>query len=450
MDSQGSLQGQGSGSSGFPSGTMPKIGVLIVDDIADTRDNLSKLLMFERDIEVVGTAGSGPEALEVSRKLTPDVVLMDINMPEMDGIKAAELMSTEMPGIGIIMMSVQGEQDYLRRAMLAGAREFLVKPFSGDDLVRSIRHVYRMESSKRAMAAAAVPMNGTVMLGMRNGEEERNQGRVLTVVSPKGGVGRSTVAANLAVALKLSTQKKVALVDGSLYFGDLGVMLNLLSNKTIVDAVEHVDDLDADLLNDIMVTHSSGVKVLLAPPQPEMAELVTAEHIRRVLVELAANFDYVVVDTWPSFADTVLTAMDLADEILLVMTLEMTAIKDVKLYLEVVEKLNYPAEKVKLVLNRSGSAGGIKVEAVEETLRHKIMVGLSNDGVAMLMAINQGVPLVISAREHPFSRDIYRLARLITSATPEEAQLAQVTANVQAQDAAMNTRLISRLKAAFR
>jgi pilus assembly protein CpaE len=142
--------------------------------------------------------------------------------------------------------------------------------------------------------------------------------------------------------------------------------------------------------------------------------------------------------------------MDLANSILLVMTLEMTAIKDVKLYLEVVDKLNYPAEKVNLVLNRAGSAGGIKVEAVEETLRHKILVGLSNDGVAMLMAINQGVPLVISAREHPFSRDIYRLARLLTSTNPEEAQLAQVTANVQAQDGAMNTRLMSKLRAAFR
>jgi len=429
---------------------MPKVGVLIVDDISDTRENLSKLLMFERDIEVVGTAGSGPEALEMARRLYPDVVLMDINMPEMDGIKAAELMSSELPGIGIIMMSVQGEQDYLRRAMLAGAREFLVKPFSGDDLVRSIRHVYRLESSKRAMAQAAIPMQNTGMLGAKPGDDEPRQGRVITVVSPKGGVGRSTLAANLAVALKLSTQKKVALVDGSLYFGDLGVMLNLLSNKTICDAVEHIDDLDIDLLNDIMVTHSSGIKVMLAPPQPEMAELVTAEHVRRVLVELSEHFDYVVVDTWPSFADTVLTAMDLADSILLVMTLEMTAIKDVKLYLEVVEKLNYPPEKVNLVLNRSGSAGGIKVEAVEETLRHKIMVGLSNDGVAMLMSINQGVPLVISAREHPYSRDIYRLARLISSTVVEEGQLAQVTANAQAQDGAMNTRLMSKLKAAFR
>jgi pilus assembly protein CpaE len=142
--------------------------------------------------------------------------------------------------------------------------------------------------------------------------------------------------------------------------------------------------------------------------------------------------------------------MDLADHILLVMTLEMTAIKDMKLYLEVVDKLNYPAEKVKLILNRAGSAGGIKVEAVEETLRHKVMVGLSNDGMAMQMAVNQGVPLVISAREHPFSRDIYRLSRLLTSTSIEESALAQATATVQAEERSTNTRLMSKLKAAFR
>src|SRR5437868_3433010 len=146
-------------------GSISKIGIVIVDDIADTRENFSKLLMFERDIEVIGTAGSGPEAIEMCRRLRPDVVLMDINMPEMDGIKAAEILSTEMPAIGIIMMSVQSEQDYMRRAMLAGAREFLVKPCSGDDLIRSIRHVYRLESSKRALANAAPPPGTTMLNG---------------------------------------------------------------------------------------------------------------------------------------------------------------------------------------------------------------------------------------------------------------------------------------------
>ena len=434
------------------SGSMPKIGILIVDDIADTRDNLGKLLMFERDMEVIGTAGSGPEAIEACRRLHPDVLLLDINMPEMDGIKAAEIISSEFPGIGIIMMSVQGEQDYLRRAMLAGAREFLVKPFSGDDLTRGIRHVYRLEATKRAMVSAAVPGNLANQIATPRSGEGSSQGKIVAVVSPKGGVGRTTVAVNLAVALKLSTQKKVALVDGSLYFGDVGVMMNLLSSKTIVDAAEHIDDLEGDLLNDLMATHSSGVKVLLAPPTPEMAELITAEHMRRILAELASGYDYIVVDTWPSFADTVLTAMDLADSILLVMTLEMTAIKDVKLYLEVVEKLDYPRAKVKLILNRSGSTGsGIKVEAVEETLHQKVMVGLSNDFAVMNTAINQGVPLVISGREHPFSRDIYRLARLISTSGQEETTApSAITSNATKNGDPANTKLLSKLKAAFR
>src|SRR3954453_16565413 len=150
-------------------GSVPKIGVVIVDDIADTRENFSKLLMFERDIEVVATAGSGPEAIEICRKIRPDVVLMDINMPDMDGIKTAEILSSELPAIGIIMMSVQSEQDYLRRAMLAGAREFLVKPFSADELINSIRHVHELEKVRRARYApvqqAAAPGAAPVAVG---------------------------------------------------------------------------------------------------------------------------------------------------------------------------------------------------------------------------------------------------------------------------------------------
>ncbi len=125
-----------------------QIRVLIVDDIPETRDHLTKLLGFETDIEVVGAAASGREAIEMAKELTPDVVLMDINMPDMDGIAATERLSAEVPTAAVVMMSVQGEADYLRRSMLAGAREFLVKPFSSDELTASIRQVYTREREK--------------------------------------------------------------------------------------------------------------------------------------------------------------------------------------------------------------------------------------------------------------------------------------------------------------
>src|SRR4051794_2003784 len=336
-----------------------KIRVMIVDDIPETRDNFAKLVMFERDIEVIDTAGTGAEAIEKARQVQPDVVLMDINMPDMDGLRATEIINAELPGVAVIIMSVQGEQDYLRRAMLAGAREFLVKPCTGDELVDSIRKVYRLEANKRRVMGQYqfVPPGGA-----GGGEEGSDQGRIFCVFSPKGGVGCTVLATNLAVALKQTTNKKVALVDGNLVFGNVDVMLNVISNKTINDVVSRIDQLDEELLRDVMVTHSSGVRVLLAPQQPELAELVTADHMRRILLELRQAYDYVIVDTWPSFQETVLAILDLADRILLMMTLELPAIKHVKQFLEIQEKLGYPADKVLLVLNRADSKLGIKTD----------------------------------------------------------------------------------------
>ena len=156
-----------------------KIGVVIVDDIPETREHVSKLLSFENDIEVVGMAASGMEALELAARLRPDVVLMDINMPGMDGIATAEQLSSSVPTASLVMMSVQGEADYLRRSMLAGAREFLVKPFSSDELCSSIRQVYARERDKlgRMLPAITTPSGQVPMVA-----GAREPGRVVTLL----------------------------------------------------------------------------------------------------------------------------------------------------------------------------------------------------------------------------------------------------------------------------
>src|SRR3954465_2231481 len=178
-----------------------RIKVLIVDDIPETRDHLSKLLGFESDVEVVGAAAGGPEAVVMAGSVKPDVVLMDINMPGMDGITPTEKLATEVPTAAVIMMSVQGEADYLRRSMLAGAREFLVKPFSSDELTASIRQVYAREQEKQSRRATGPVMasgNGTAAAAPLG--EGDHDGLVVAVFSPKGGVGRTTIAVNMAVA----------------------------------------------------------------------------------------------------------------------------------------------------------------------------------------------------------------------------------------------------------
>jgi pilus assembly protein CpaE len=393
-----------------------KIRILIVDDIADTRENLAKLIGFEPDMEVAATAGGGQEAVNLAKQHRPHVILMDINMPDMDGITATEIISNTVPESPIIMMSVQGEQDYLRRSMLAGAREFLVKPFSADELINSIRHVHELEKVRRARYAPVAPVaapGGPAALAPTG----RDIGKIITFFSPKGGVGRTTIATNLAVALHQLTNKPVVLVDGSLPFGDIAVILNMSPKaKTIADLIGSFETADSDVIESILVQHSTGIKVMLAPPTPESTELITGAHIKHVLELLRERYAYIVVDTWPSFQEQVITMLDVADVILTLMTLEITSLKNVRVFMEVVEKLGYDDAKVQLVANRNDSSGGIKASDVEASLGRKIPHTIVSDGRTLVLAVNRGVPFVISHRDSQVAKDIFTLAQKVISA----------------------------------
>jgi len=391
-----------------------KIRVMIVDDIIDTRDQLEKLLFFEKDIEVVAKASNGREAIALARQHRPQVILMDINMPDMDGIAATEAILTQDPTIQVIIMSVQGETDYIRRAMLAGAREFLIKPISADDLYRSIRHVARLAATR-----PVVPVMG--MSGQTASGPSGVDGEIFAVFSPKGGVGVSSIAANLAVAIRQQTNKKVALVDGNVLFGDLSVLLNLRLDKTILDLASRIEGLDRDLLNDVMATHPTQIRVLLAPPDPQRGELVTADQIRTILEALRQEFHYVIVDTPASFQDRSLAALDLAQRVITLMTLEMHCIRNVKLFLEVADLLGYPADKVMLVLNKATNRTGIRAEDVEKHLQRKLALQIGDAAQEMTLAINQGTPLILAKPNHQVSKDIMNLARELVAKSSKEA-----------------------------
>jgi pilus assembly protein CpaE len=404
-----------------------QIRVLIVDDIPETRDHLTKLLSFESDINVVGSAASGGEALELAAQLVPDVALMDINMPDMDGIAATEQLARTVPTTAVVMMSVQGEADYLRRSMLAGAREFLVKPFSSDELTASIRQVHSREReklSRMAIAPAAAPASGgTTGPNSSSGEP----GLVVAVFSPKGGVGRTTVAVNLAVAAATELGKKVVIVDGSFQFGDVGVLLNLNpKNKSIADLAPELEQAGegVESIDTFVINHSAGIRVLLAPPSPEMAELISPSGIRRVIESLRMTHDLVVVDCTAFFNDTTLAILDAADIILTMLSLEITSIKNMRLFLEVAQQLGYESGKVRLVLNRADSALGIRVADVEHSIGRKVDETIVSDGRSVVYALNRGVPFFLSNREAQVSQDILRLARSVvgerTHAAPDE------------------------------
>jgi pilus assembly protein CpaE len=386
------------------------IKVLIVDDIPETRDHLSRLLGLERDIDVAGTAGSGEEAIQVALEMRPDVIVMDINMPGMDGIAASEIITQRLPNSAVIMMSVHGEAEHLKRAMLAGAREFLVKPFSGDEFATSIKRVYERELARReelqAARDAAVPQVG-------HGPENVEDHQVIAVFSPKGGAGRTTIATNLALALKRETNQRVALIDANLQFGDVGVLLNLNpKNRSMLDAVEGGEP-DRDIVESVVIDHSTGIRVLLAPPSPEGADLVTPAYLRKMTEMLRENHDWVVVDLPSGLNDHSLGILDAADQILVVAALEITTIKNVRLFLEVADQLDYERSKLRLVINRSDASQGIRIGDVEASIRRPIDGSIVSDGRLAVLAVNRGVPFVISHPESPLSRDITTLARTL-------------------------------------
>jgi len=386
------------------------IKVVIVDDIAETRDHLTKLLSFESDINVVGSAASGPQALELVAHESVDVLLLDINMPDMDGIATAEQLALRAPTAATIMMSVQGEADYLRRAMLAGAREFLVKPFTSDELAASIRQVYDRERKKLDRVAETRPAADT-------GEPTRDgtsgaPGKVVSFFSPKGGVGRTTLAVNFAVAAHMQMNKRVAIVDAGLQFGDVGVLLNLNpKSQSIADVARELASGDLGTLDSTLIDHSSGVRVLTAPPSPEMAELVTADHLARIINGLRATHDLVVVDSSPLLQDVTLSCLDQSDVVLTVLTLEITNIKNIRQFLELTDQLGYPKGKVQLVVNRADSGYGIRLQDVETSIGRKITHSVVSDGRTVVFALNRGVPFVVTDPHARVSEDVVRMAR---------------------------------------
>ncbi len=383
-----------------------KIRVLIVDDLPETRENVRKLLQFEQDIEVINQAGTGEQAIEMAQADQPDIILMDINMPGIDGIGASQRITELVPRSQIIIMSVQSDSDYLRRAMMAGARDFLTKPFGGDELVAAIRRVY----DKRPTITAA-PLQPHQVGQDTQGEITAvpTSGKIIAVFSPKGGSGCSTIAINLSVGLS-KKGANTALIDGSLQFGDVAVMLNMKPITSVIDLSEHASELDRDLISSVVQKHQSGVNVLLAPPRPEMAEVVTEEKLKDMLGSLRQVYDFIVVDTNSSLDSITLGILDIADRIVLVTQQDLPSLKNVSRFFDLSESLDYEAEKVYLVVNHASDKRGISIKDISKTLKRPVVMTIPGDDNTVNASIDRGIPILIGNGRHPVSIAINKLA----------------------------------------
>lgn len=374
-----------------------RVRVVIADDVRETRENIKTLLSFNDGIEVIGEAENGEDAVFLAKEARPDIILMDINMPLKDGIKATEEITVEVPETTVIMMSVQAEQEYLQKSMTAGARGYIIKPFTGEDLVSNIYKVYHAESKRRKNISAS-------------GLKEDINAKIISIFSTKGGVGKTTLATNLAVALARKTRKKVALLDLDLLFGDVAIHLNVAIRSTISDVVKEMNVLDEDLMQQYLVSHFSGVRVLPAPIKPEYAEYITAQHVERIINLLRKSFHYIIIDTAQNFSETTLAALDASEQILFVSTLDLPTIKNVKAGLDIMESLRYSDNKVRIILNKASEQFGITYKDFESSLNKKIWSFVPEDSNTVINSANKGFPFVLTRSEARVSRSIYEIA----------------------------------------
>jgi len=297
---------------------------------------------------------------------------------------------TARPTVSVVLVRDTLTTEVLTRAMKAGARD-VVAANDPDAVVEAVERARQLFVALRGPSGAA------------------QLGRVVTVFSPKGGVGKTTIAVNLALALTDKGARKVCLVDLDLAFGDVAITMQLFPTHTIEQAVGSEDSLDLAMVEGLLTRHQDSLMLLAAPAHPDVRERVTPVLVSKLLRTLREGFDYVVIDTAPSFDDQTLTALDETDECVIVATLDVPTLKNVKVALETLEVLDIARGHRHLLLNRADDAVGITPDKVESILGMEVAARVATS-VEIAAATNAGNPIIVEKPHHQSSTAIHALA----------------------------------------
>ncbi|MGH2358350.1 MAG: AAA family ATPase [Candidatus Limnocylindria bacterium] len=390
--------------------------VLVVDDDL----NIQRVLVFTLKQEgfEVHVASDGESGVEMARSVEPDLILMDVAMPKLDGYAATQRIRAAEDGnrVPIIMLTAEADVEQRVKGLRAGADDDIVKPFHPLELIARIKALLARSGGGQARA---------------KGTEQATLGRLCCFYGAKGGVGTTTIAINTAIALAAQVKRRTALVDANLQFGDMRVFLDLgLDTASMVNAVTE-PDLDADLLKKLMVTHHSGIDLLLAPPTPEAADIVVEKQradpgaLTNLLRLSRKLYDYTLVDMAKTIDDFNLQLFDEADVIYVIMTADLSCLKNVRLVLETMDSLGYEKAKVQLVLNRSNAYTGINVANAESALGRQIDYQIINEYRGAIGSLNSGEPFMYSRPDGPLGMSVAAFAREVDKMLAAEVAVAR-------------------------
>jgi pilus assembly protein CpaE len=385
--------------------------VLVVDDDL----NIQRVLVFTLKQEgyEVHVASDGQAGVEMAASLSPDLILMDVAMPKLDGYAATQKIRAAENGrrVPIIMLTAEADVEQRVKGLRAGADDDIVKPFHPLELIARIKALLARSGGGQDKKAA----------------DKVTLGRLACFYGAKGGVGTTTIAINTGIALATRNRRKTALLDANLQFGDTRVFLDLsLDSSSIVNAISE-PDLDAELLRKLIVPHHSGIDLLLAPPNPETADIVAERQrtdpasLSNILALLRKSYDYTLVDMAKSIDDFNLQLFDEADVIFVVMTADLSCLKNVRLVLETMDSLGYERGKIQLVLNRSNAYTGINVDNAESALGRKIDYQVINEYRGAISALNSGEPFMSSRPDGPLGQSVSKFAAELDAVFAAEA-----------------------------
>jgi pilus assembly protein CpaE len=363
------------------------------DDAARTADILRADSRVQR---MVVTAGFG-QVVQAARAHRPDVILLDGVLG--DPVDIVSELDEALANVPVLVLLDEADRNRVHACVVAGARGCLMRPLDAEALVATILQVHA-KATRRRKAEAERPADGS------------KRGHLIAVRGAKGGVGATLIATNLAIAIHRRATASMALVDGHFFGGDVPVMLNVAPTRSIADLIPHLDRLDDDLLGSTMAEHASGVAVLAAPHEFEQAESMRSDDYQRVLDAVRSRYAYVVVDCSPFLDQNSISAMDMADTLLLVATPDVPALKNAARVLQLGVQLGYSQSKLRLVINRFNAPGALAPADFERHLEYFTSFRIPNDGnVARLLTYGQ--PLVTSRASSPAARALDRLARAI-------------------------------------
>ena len=402
------------------------VRILVIDADPTVQRALGHALS-QAGFEVLAS-GEGPEGLKIARSDKPAMVLVAANLPGVDGFTVVSRLrmedgpSTHTP---VIMLLADAEAEARGKALRSGADDYLIKPFHPAELMARMRSLLARYKPDEQFNPPSGRSTSHVIAAVPAAPKKRGPARVLVFYGAKGGVGTTTLAINAAIALHRDLGRRVCLVDANLQFGDHRVFLDIGLDRMSVVELASTPAIDIDLIKQILVRHESGIDLLLAPPSPETAELVTQEHLPNIIHQMAPEFDYIIVDVDKRLDEVNLRIMDVADTIFVVMTADLPCLKNVRLVLETIGHLGYAEDKVKLILNRSNAYTGINVRNAESALKRKIDYQIINEYRLAISALNSGSPFMAAKSDSPLGKNVLDFAKAVDKESEEATSSAR-------------------------